>query len=375
MEIGQSALENLEMTEFSLFNEVYNGTKVLITGDTGFKGSWLAIWLKMLGADVFGYALPPPRSQDNFVKSDLQKVITHRDGDIRNKENLLAYFKEVQPDIAFHLAAQPIVLESYRNPHYTFETNIIGTVNFFEAVRNTKSIKAAINITSDKCYQNNDWIWGYRESDPLGGKDPYSASKGCSELITNSYLSSFFSSGSGCAIASARAGNVIGGGDWSENRIVPDCIKAIESGDEIIIRNPSSFRPWQFVLEPLRGYLLLGEKLLSHKHEFSGAWNFGPLNSGNISVENLVKKIVEVYGDGNYKICEDKNAAIESSCLSLDISKAGSKLNWKPVLTIDETIKLTVEWYKNYQITDVYNLCTNQIKKYSGINQLKPALI
>jgi len=243
------------------FNNVYKNKKVLITGDTGFKGSWLTIWLKELGADVYGYALPPLRDEDNFVKCNLNEKIHHINGDIRDKEHLFKFFDEVKPDIAFHLAAQPLVLESYKNPHYTFETNLMGTVNFFEAVRGTQSVKVAVNITSDKCYQNNEWIWGYRENDAMGGKDPYSASKGASELITQSYLNSFFVKEGTANIASARAGNVIGGGDWADYRIVPDFFKAIEKNDVLKLRYPEATRPWQHVLEPLSGYLNLAMKL------------------------------------------------------------------------------------------------------------------
>ena len=221
------------MPVHNAFNGIYKGKKVLITGDTGFKGSWLSIWLKELGAEVYGYALPAKSDKDNFERCNLKSIIHHKDGDIRDKETVVKYFQEVGPDICFHLAAQPLVLESYENPHYTFETNLMGAVNFFEAVRNTKTVKAAINITSDKCYHNNEWNWGYRENEPMGGDDPYSASKGCSELISNAYQKSFFNSDSHCKIATARAGNVIGGGDWAENRIVPDFFRALNENKNL----------------------------------------------------------------------------------------------------------------------------------------------
>lgn len=262
------------------YQGIFNNKKVLITGDTGFKGSWLAIWLLELGADVYGYALPPKTRLDNFVVAGLDKKINHQTGDIRNKENLQKYFNEVKPDFAFHLAAQPLVLESYSNPHYTFDTNLMGTVNFFESVRNTDSVKAALNITSDKCYKNNNWVWGYRENDPMGGKDPYSASKGCSELITDSYLNSFFIN-SECNIASVRAGNVIGAGDWADYRIVPDYFRAMQSNKKLVVRNPNATRPWQHVLEPLTGYLLLASKLFTNK-KFCGGWNFGPKDENEL---------------------------------------------------------------------------------------------
>ena len=276
----------------NLFKGIFNNKKVLITGDTGFKGSWLAIWLLELGADVYGYALSPKTNADNFVVTELDRKINHKTGDIRNKENLLKYFNEVKPDFAFHLAAQPLVLESYSNPHYTFETNLMGTVNFFEAVRNTDSVKAAINITSDKCYKNHDWVWGYRENDPMGGKDPYSSSKGCSELITDSYLNSFFIN-SKCNIASARAGNVIGAGDWAENRIVPDYFRALQRNKKLVVRNPKSTRPWQHVLEPLSGYLMLASRLYENK-KFCGGWNFGPKDEMNYTVQELLNEISNI---------------------------------------------------------------------------------
>ena len=349
-----------------LFSNIYKNKKVLITGDTGFKGSWLAIWLKELGAEVYGYALPPKREEDNFVKCKLIEKTNHIDGDIRDLEKLVKFFNEVKPDIVFHLAAQPIVLDSYKDPHYTFETNIMGTVNFFEAVRNIKSVKAALNITSDKCYQNNEWVWGYRESDPMGGKDPYSASKGCSELVTTAYLNSFFSKDSHCAIASARAGNVIGGGDWADYRIVPDFFRAIKKNEKLIIRNPNATRPWQHVLEPLSGYLLLASKLYEEGNKFSGGWNFGPLDQANYKVSEIIEKIIEYYGKGDV-IFEGNNPEKlhEANMLKLDISKAVWNLKWKPVLNYEELIKFTVDGYKaELEEKDIYVERVKQIKNY-----------
>lgn len=328
-----------------LFNGIFNKKKVLITGDTGFKGSWLAIWLHELGAEVFGYALPPKTNNDNFVVTELNEKIKHIDGDIRDLESLTKFFNSVNPDFAFHLAAQPLVLESYSNPHYTFETNLIGTVNFFEAVRSCKSVKAALNITSDKCYKNNDWVWGYRENDPMGGKDPYSASKGCSELITDSYINSFFHS-SECNVASVRAGNVIGAGDWAEYRIVPDYFRALKTNKKLEVRNPNATRPWQHVLEPLSGYLLLASKLFEDK-KYSGGWNFGPKDEMNFSVQALLNEISKKHKSVNIVLNNDKNKPYEAHILKLDISKAVFELGWKPVLSFSETIRLTVEGYLN----------------------------
>lgn len=348
-----------------LFDDIFKNKKVLITGDTGFKGSWLAIWLKELGADVYGYALPPQKEEDNFVITKLNEKINHEDGDIRDYEHLVKFFNDIKPEIAFHLAAQPLVLESYKEPHYTFETNIMGTINFFEAIRQTKSVKAALNITSDKCYQNNEWIWGYRESDPMGGKDPYSSSKGCSELVTTAYLNSFFSKESHCAIASARAGNVIGGGDWAEFRIVPDFFRAIKNNEKLIIRNPNATRPWQHVLEPLSGYLLLASKLYLEGNKFSGGWNFGPLDQANHKVSELVKAIINYYGKGDVAFDDASEKLHEANMLKLDISKAMWNMKWKPILTFEELIKFIVDGYMvEFAKLDLYEERVKQIQMY-----------
>ena len=348
-----------------LFNSTYKGKKVLITGDTGFKGSWLCIWLKELGADVYGYALPALTQKDNFVTTGLNDQIKHQDGDIRDLDSLLRFFKDVQPDMAFHLAAQPLVIDSYNNPHYNFETNLMGTVNFFEAVRATSSVKVAINVTTDKCYHNNEWLWGYRENDPMGGDDPYSASKGCSELITHSYTTSFFSKENTCHVASARAGNVIGGGDWAGNRLIPDIIRAYESNQPLTVRNIDSVRPWQFVLEPLYGYLKLGEKLFHQGKGFSGGWNFGPGAFENYSVSDVVNEMKKQIA---INIESPKNAEKlhEAGLLKLDITKAVNLLGWKPRLDFEKTIHFTVKGYleeldKN---TSLYQSRVEQIIHY-----------
>ena len=341
----------------------FKGKKVLITGDTGFKGSWLAIWLLELGAEVYGYALPPKSEQDNFVVTGLDKKIEHLDGDIRDVKSLKSYFKKVQPGIAFHLAAQPLVLESYQDPKYTFETNIMGTVNFFEAVRETVSIKGAINITTDKCYQNNEWVWGYRENDPMGGNDPYSASKGCSELVTNAYIQSFFKE-SGCRIASARAGNVIGAGDWAENRIIPDIFRAHMNNEELVIRNPWATRPWQHVLEPLNGYLLLAQKLYEDC-KYVGGWNFGPRDEINYSVKELFESINQSIKSDNVQFENPKKQLHEANLLKLDISKAVAYLKWRPVLNFQDTIRYTVEGYlSDIRKADAYINRVESINNY-----------
>lgn len=354
------------MNNLDLFSEVYKNKKVLITGHTGFKGSWMAIWLKELGADVYGYSLEPYTTKDNFVTTGLSKKINHTIGDIRDLEKLQAYFNSVKPDIAFHLAAQPLVIESYNNPHYNFETNLMGTVNFFEAVRNCPSVKVAINVTTDKCYQNNEWLWGYRENDAMGGDDPYSASKGCSELITNSYIKSFFSKENMANVASGRAGNVIGGGDWADNRILPDMIRAYQSNSVSEIRNLNSVRPWQFVLEPLFGYMKLAQKLWANGKLFSGGWNFGPAAFENYSVGdvvNEVKKIIPTIKINSPTITEKLH---EAGLLKLDITKAVNLLDWKPKLNFEETIHFTINGYLDeldFQ-NNIYDCRVKQIKAY-----------
>lgn len=348
-----------------LFNNVFKNKRVLITGDTGFKGSWLAVWLKYSGADVYGYALPPRTERDNFVVTNLEEKIQHLDGDICDYEKLNGFFRKVNPEIVFHLAAQPLVIDSYKNPKYTFETNLIGTVNFFEAVRSTDSVKVAINITSDKCYQNNEWIWGYRENDPMGGKDPYSASKGGSELITHSYLHSFFQKEGTASIASARAGNVIGGGDWAEYRIVPDFFKSLANNETLLLRYPEATRPWQHVLEPLSGYLQLAMKLFTEGKKFSGGWNFGPIGTTNQTVRTLIEKIINYLGKGNYEAPEFNDKFHEAGLLNLDIAKAMQYLKWKPVLEFEETVKFAVEGYLVNE--KFYEARIAQVEEYCNI--------
>jgi CDP-glucose 4,6-dehydratase len=348
-----------------LFNNFFKGKKILITGDTGFKGSWLCTWLLELGAEVSGYALPVKTPEDNFVKCNLKNKIKHFDGDIRDRSALEKVFKEVKPEIAFHLAAQALVLPSYADPVETFQTNVLGTVNFFEAVRNTDLVKIAINITSDKCYQNNEWVWGYRENDPMGGNDPYSASKGCSELITSSYQKSFFAAGN-CLIGSGRAGNVIGGGDWSEYRIIPDLFRAYFGNQNLLIRNPASTRPWQFVLEPIFGYLKLAQTMYEKGSSFSGGWNFGPLGSQDYSVNDVIKNVKTIIPDLKYDVDTNQVKLHEAKLLKLDISKALTYLDWRPLLNFNETVQFTVEGYLDERKeADLLLSRIRQIKNYS----------
>jgi len=345
---------------------VYRGRTVLITGHTGFKGSWLALWLAKLGAKVVGISLDEGNSDGIFQRAALQKKVTHMIGDIRNGEFIKNMVALHQPEIVFHLAAQPLVRESYEQPAATFHTNVLGTVHVLEAIRNSPNVKAAIMITSDKCYKNKGWVWGYREQDELGGHDPYSASKACAEMVIDSYINSFFQQANHQAIASVRAGNVIGGGDWAKDRIVPDCMRALLDGKTISLRNPRATRPWQHVLEPLSGYLLLGSQLW-HNRDRIGSWNFGPDLHSIVPVQELVEKIIHSWGTGSWEQVDDTNTKHEAHLLSLDYSKAKFMLQWTPRLTMDQTITMTVDWYKNFHTQDVYALCAKQIDFYSQL--------
>lgn len=354
-----------------LFNNIYRGKKVLVTGHTGFKGSWLSIWLRELGADVIGYALEPYTERDNFVVTGLTDKITDIRGDIRDYEKLLKVFQDCQPQIVFHLAAQPLVRLSYEIPKDTYDVNVGGTVNVLEAIRVTDSVKVAVMVTSDKCYENKEWIWGYRENDSMGGYDPYSSSKGAAELVIAGYRNSFFNpdrySQHGKAIASVRAGNVIGGGDWAKDRIIPDCIRALEQNKPIEIRNPQAIRPWQHVLEPLAGYLLLAAKLYQEPDKYAQAWNFGPDYDSVVNVKDIVELVIKNWGSGEWEDVSDKNAVHEATLLALDCNKAKRYLRWKPILDIEEALKFTVEWYKNYSKENVYDLCKKQIIYYCKV--------
>lgn len=349
--------------------DVFKGKNVLITGHTGFKGSWLSIWLTELGANVIGYALDPINEQDNFVISNLTGKIVDFRAEVRNFSKMQEVFAKYSPEFVFHLAAQSIVKQSYNNPKETYDINLGGTVNVLENCRLTKSVKIIINVTSDKCYENKEWIWGYRESDPMGGYDPYSSSKGCSELITSTYRNSFFNpenySTHGKALSSVRAGNVIGGGDWAKDRIIPDCIRSLEQNRPINIRNPHSTRPWQFVLEPLGGYLLLAAKMYENPRKYASAWNFGPEKSSIVSVNDLANIVINKYGEGSLCCSKVDDQFHEATLLSLDIQKARFILGWKPLLDINETVEYTIDWYRNYKKTpDMYNLCRKQIMNY-----------
>jgi CDP-glucose 4,6-dehydratase len=347
--------------------EKYKGKKVLITGHTGFKGAWLTIWLESLGAQVVGYALDPEFEHGIYSISGIKTRIKDYRADILDFEKLYSVFTEEQPEVVFHLAAQALVLESYINPVLTFATNTQGTVHVLEAIRRTASVKSAVMVTTDKCYENQEWVWGYRENDSLGGYDPYSASKGAAEIIISSYRRSFFSTPGSAGIASARAGNVIGGGDESRNRLVPDIIKAVRNDLDVEIRNPFSIRPWQHVLEPLSGYLQLGLELFDKPVQYAEAWNFGPYNSSNIPVRKLVELIINYAGKGSWKDLSKKEQPHEAGLLMLDISKAMSKLGWKPSLDVEQAIHFTVDWYMKVDKTNALEFTRKQITDYTRI--------
>lgn len=355
------SMEDLEIMN----TQFWAKKRVFITGHTGFKGSWLSLWLQELGAELCGYALSPATDPSLYelanVASGMQSVI----GDIRDLEHLSASIREFQPDILFHMAAQPLVRYSYENPIETFSTNVMGTVNVLEAARYCDSIKAVINITTDKCYENKEWVWGYRENDPLGGYDPYSSSKACAELVASAYRQSFSQT-----VASVRAGNVIGGGDWAKDRLVPDIIRALIQKQNVLLRNPNSIRPWQHVLEPLRGYLLLAEKLCENP-KFAEGWNFGPYEQDIQPVSIITDKICKLWGSGASWIKENQQHVHEAQNLKLDISKARSQLGWSPRLNLENTLQYLVSWYKAFaEKQNMRNITLLQIQNYMGENDL-----
>jgi len=369
-----------------MFKDLYKKKKVLVTGHTGFKGSWLSLWLKALGAQIIGYSLEPPSRPNNFEACGLQQQVIHIYGDVRDYEHLLAVFKEHKPDIVFHLAAQPLVRLSYKNPILTYETNVMGTVNLLEAVRATDSVRVLVNVTSDKCYENREWVWGYRENDPVGGYDPYSSSKGCAELVTAAYRQSFFSperyEDHGVALSSVRAGNVIGGGDWGADRLIPDCVTAISENRPVLVRNPNAIRPWQHVLDPLYGYLLLGAFMVQSGADYASAWNFGPSDSEVLTVEEVVKRFIQYWGKGTFarspnppfresplSAISDSPASLhEAHLLKLDCSKAHNLLGWIPLYRIEQALKETAEWYRLFYSgagkEEIYQENRRQILEY-----------
>ena len=347
----------------------FRGKRVLITGDTGFKGSWLSLWLHQHGAEVFGFALPA-ESNSHFNALNLSNLIHHKDGDVRDFQHLSNFIQQIQPEIVFHLAAQALVITSYADPKETFDTNVGGGINLLEAVRQTPSVRALVFITSDKCYLNKEVARGYVETDELGGHDPYSASKAAAELVFASYARSFFAQRSSFGAASARAGNVIGGGDWSANRIIPDCVRALVSEVSIEVRNPNATRPWQHVLEPLSGYVTLGSKLYLDGDGNSGSWNFGPPETAVHTVKDVTEKAISEWGHGSLNITESNKVHHEAVLLQLNCEKARTEIGWQPRWDFSRTMHETIKWYKQFADgMNAFEASTAQLLAYeSGKN-------
>lgn len=350
-----------------IFNKFYKGKRVLVTGHTGFKGSWLSIWLHELGAEVVGVGFDPYSEKDNFVLSGIgNKIKADIRADIRDGKKMKEIFAEYQPEIVFHLAAQPLVRLSYDIPVETYETNVMGTIHIMEAIRATRSVKVGVMITTDKCYDNCETLEGYVETDPFGGYDPYSSSKGACEVAIQSWRRSFFNpddygKNHTVSLASVRAGNVIGGGDWAKDRIIPDCIRALEAGKVIDIRSPKAVRPWEHVLEPLSGYMLLAQLMWDNPTEYCEGWNFGPEAEGVSTVWEVASEVIKNYGSGELKDSSDPNAVHEANLLMLNINKAKNRLGWYPRMNMQQCMELVVDWYKRYQTEDVYELCVKEI--------------
>jgi len=363
--VRQGTVEGVEV------NPVFwNGKRVLLTGHTGFKGSWLSLWLQSMGAQVVGYALAPPTNPSLFEAASVGKGMTSIIGDIRDLEQLRKVFAEHRPEVVIHMAAQPLVRYSYIEPVETYSTNVMGTVNLLESVRSTDSVKAVVNVTSDKCYENREWVWGYRENEAMGGYDPYSNSKGCAELVTAAYRNSYFHPDKykehGVAIASGRAGNVIGGGDWAADRLIPDIMRAITDGRPVNIRSPHAIRPWQHVLEPLSGYLVLAQKLYEEGAACAEGWNFGPNNEDAKPVQWIVEKLTTAWGEGASWALDGGDHPHEAHYLKLDCSKAKIRLDWHPRWPLDETLSSIVDWQKKYQQgADMKAVTLAQIDRYS----------
>lgn len=347
----------------------WRGKRVFLSGHTGFKGAWLSLWLHLLGAEVTGYALEPPTTPSLFELAGVGELVHSVTADVRDLERLTAEMTKAAPEIVFHMAAQPLVRDSYRRPVDTYATNVMGTVNLLEAVRGCPTVRAVVNVTTDKCYENREWVWGYRENEPMGGYDPYSSSKGCSELVTAAYRASYFNpreyARHGVAVASARAGNVIGGGDWADDRLIPDCIRAIIGGETINIRYPRAVRPWQHVLEPLSGYLTLAGKLFEEGPRFCEGWNFGPGDDDCLPVELVVRLFCEKWGEGAAFKINGADHPHEAGMLRLDCSKARHFLDWRPKWGLEKALEMVVEWSKACQGgKDVRGVSLRQIGEY-----------
>jgi len=353
----------------SIAADFWRGRRVFLTGHTGFKGSWLSLWLNELGAEVSGYALPPPTEPSLFGTARVAQLVHASTlADIRDLASLRDAMQKARPDVVIHMAAQPLVRRSYADPVETYTTNVIGTVNVLEAVRATPGVRAVVNVTTDKCYLNREWDWGYRESEPMGGHDPYSSSKACSELVTAAYRASFFAPDPGAArVATARAGNVIGGGDWAQDRLLPDVLQAFAAGRPVRLRNPDATRPWQHVLEPLRGYLMLAQRLAAGDTGFDDAWNFGPGEDDVRTVRQVVETLASQWGDGALWEADAGNHPHEAGLLKLDISKARGRLGWRPLLPLDQGLQWIVDWKRRCDAgADPREVTLSQIRAYHG---------
>jgi len=359
-------MESLEISKGKVDPSFWKGKKVFLTGHTGFKGSWLSLWLQNMGVLVKGYSLDVNTKPALFTQANLAAEMESEIGDIRNLDQLTNSMVSFSPDILIHMAAQPLVRLSYQEPVDTYTTNVIGTVNVLEAARKCSNLKSIVSVTTDKCYENKEWEWGYRESEPMGGHDPYSSSKGCAELVTSAYRRSFFSSDDTASLASARAGNVIGGGDWAEDRLIPDILRAFEKSKPVVIRNPLSTRPWQHVLEPLSGYLVLSQELFLNGDEFAEGWNFGPKDEDCKPVSWILDKMVESWGGNASWGLDKENNSHEARFLKLDCSKAASRLKWNPKWNLQLTLKSIVDWHQVYSNGgDIKKQCLKEINTYN----------
>jgi len=352
----------------SVNSDFWKNKKVFITGHTGFKGSWMSIWLQSMGANIKGYALKPPSSPSLYQEAQVGTNMISDIGNINDLSSLKKSIKTFNPEILIHMAAQPLVRFSYREPIETYMTNVIGTANVLESARGCKNLKAIISVTTDKCYENKEWEWGYRENEPMGGSDPYSSSKGCAELVTAAYRNSYFNTSDTPFLASGRAGNVIGGGDWAQDRLVPDILRAFEKNIPVIIRNPLSTRPWQHVLEPLSGYLVLAEQLYNQNSDFAEGWNFGPTDNDCKSVGWILDKMVEKWGLGASWELDKNNNPHEAGYLKLDCSKAAMKLGWYPKWHLEQSLDKIINWHQNWLAgKNMQEQCLKEIKAYQSV--------
>jgi CDP-glucose 4,6-dehydratase len=359
-------VESLEISKGKVDASFWKGKKVYLTGHTGFKGAWLSLWLQNMGAIIKGYSLDVNTKPALFAKANVATGMESEIGDIRNLEQLVKSMVSFRPDILIHMAAQPLVRLSYLEPVDTYTTNVIGTVNVLEAARKCSGLKAIVSVTTDKCYENKEWDWGYRESEPMGGHDPYSSSKGCAELVTSAYRRSFFSSEGTASLASARAGNVIGGGDWAEDRLIPDILRAFDKSEPVVIRNPLSTRPWQHVLEPLSGYLVLAQELYLNGDDFAEGWNFGPKDEDCKPVSWILDQMVTHWGNNASWSLDENNNPHEAGFLKLDCSKASNRLKWNPKWNLQLTLKLIVDWHQlDSNGGDIKKQCLKEINTYN----------